>query len=142
MKSLKTLIKIHKHELDGLRRDMVSMEGERGRLEGAVRRLQQELLDEAKKASASPDLSRYFGNFAKRIRQRQQQLREEILKVQKRIDTLREKIAVAFSEVKKYEIALQNAQRREEHEALRKENIAMDELAGQQFQRNHINEEN
>ncbi|MGE0755125.1 MAG: hypothetical protein AB7L92_08210 [Alphaproteobacteria bacterium] len=137
MKSLKTLIKIHQHELDELRRIMVTLEGERNKLEAAVARLQQELLEEAEKAQKSPELARYYGDFARRIRQRQQQLREESRKIQKKIEDLREKISAAFSEVKKYEIALQNTLRREKEEQERKETIAMSELAIGQHLRKH-----
>lgn len=135
MKSLKTLIKLHSHTLDELHRDMVALENEKAQLEAAMRRLEGQLAKEAELAKTSTDLNRYFGDFAVRIKKRQEQLLVEIQKTEKKIAVLHGEITVEYGELKKYEIALQNAQKREAEEQNRKEIIAMDEVASRQHQR-------
>jgi flagellar biosynthesis chaperone FliJ len=51
------------------------------------------------------------------------------------IEKLRDQIAQAYTDLKKYEIAEQNAKRRAKEEGQRKENIMLDELALQQYVR-------
>lgn len=135
MKSLRTLIKIHQHQLDALRRDMTSLQSQRAQLEAAIGRLQNDLQTEAEKVTREQELAGYFGAFAERTRQRQDDLRQEIERLEEKMDALREEIAEAFSEVKKYEIALEKAHERERAEQQRKETIEMDEVASQRARR-------
>lgn len=135
MKGLASLIKLSKRKLDELRRSMVALENEKAQLEGAQAALMAELKREMQLATESAEVAQYFAGFAQKIKIRQQQLVVEISGVIRRIDALSAQIAEAFSELKKYEIALENAKKRAGEEALRKENITLDEIAGQQHRR-------
>ncbi len=135
MKGLTTLIKLHKRQLDGLRRRMATLENQKTQLENLIKRLQDELARELVLAGKTPEMGNFFGDFAKRIRNRQEQVTKEIAELEKKIVALKEEIAIAFGEMKKFEIALENAKRRQREEANRKETIQLDEIAGQQFNR-------
>jgi len=135
MKALKTLIKVHKRNLDVLQRKIASLENQRAQLERLIERLQEELKQEIVLAGKTPEMGAFFGDFAKRIKTRQEQVYEEIASLEEKIAVVRDEIREAFSEIKKFEIALENALRRHKQEANRKEINELDEVAGQQHQR-------
>ena len=135
MKGLSTLIKLHKRTLDELRRQMLSLENQKAQLQQASANLNKELQDEMQAAKKQADMSGFFGGFAKRIQKRQEEIAKEIRSLDQQMAKLNNEITEAYAEVKKYEIAQENAKRREAEEEKRKETIAMDEIAGQQFRR-------
>jgi chromosome segregation ATPase len=143
MKSFDTLIRLHKRTLDELRRQMVSLETQKQQLEFAIERLQQELENEVRLAGEvtreTPEMANFFGEFAKRIKLRQDLLREEICTLDAQILKLNEEIFDAFTELKKMEIARDNAKQRAKENAARKEAIDLDDIAVQQYIRKQDN---
>ena len=135
MKGINTLIKLSKRALDELRREMTSLETQKAQFQEALIKLGEELLREQKLASEQPEMGAFFGGFASRIKNRQEIIAGELLALDKKIVALNEKIMVAFGELKKYEIAKENAEKRAEEEQKRKDTIMLDEIAGQQFNR-------
>lgn len=135
MKGLNTLIKLSKRTLDELRRKMGALEGQKSQLELAIVKLQEELAREIELAKKQPEMSGFFGDFAKRIKKRQEDLAKEIKKIEAEMAKLRDKIAEAFGELKKYEIALDNAKLRVKEDQNRKDTIMLDEIASQQHRR-------
>ena len=135
MKGINTLIKLHKRTLDELRRKMVSLESQKAQLQQAIRNLQQELNDEVSLGAKQPEMATFFGEFAKRIKERQEKMRDEIRLLDEQIKKLNEEIFDAFTELKKFEIAKENAQKRAAAEVARKEAVMLDEVAAQQYER-------
>jgi flagellar protein FliJ len=133
MKTLDTLIRLHKRTLDELRRNMVSLENQKSQLQQAIANLQKDLDKEMVLAGKQPELSNFFGEFAKRIKTRQETLHGEIRSLDVKITELNSKIFEAFTELKKYEIAKENAKQRAREAENRKETILLDEIATQQF---------
>ena len=136
MKGLATLIRLHKRNLDELRRDMVRLENEKSQLEQAIINLQAELDREMELAETSLEMASFFGEFAKRIKNRQEILRGEIQQVDKKIAKLNDEIFVEFAEVKKFEIALEMKKSQKAEAEKRKETIMLDEIAAQQHRKN------
>ncbi len=91
--------------------------------------------DEARLSVLQAEIANYFGEFAKRIKARQELLREEIIIIDAKIAQLNEEIFIAFTELKKFEIALENAKQKKAAEENRKETIMLDEVASQQYHR-------
>ena len=139
MKGLITLIKLSKQTLDELRRKMTALENQKVQLEQAIVNLRQEVDQEMASASQQPEMSRFFGGFAKRMKQRELDLRSEIGKVEKQMQVLAQEITLAFADLKKYEIAQENTKQRAREAAARRETEMMDEIAGQQFHRRQSN---
>lgn len=137
MKGLSTLIKLHKRKLDDLRRKMGALENQKAQLLALSARLQKELEHEIELAGLQPEMGSFFGGFAKRIQRRQEAIAEEVKSLDKQMDKLRDEIAAEFSEQKKFEIAKDNALKREEAEQNRKDTIVLDEIAQQQHRRKH-----
>ena len=136
MKGLATLIKLGKRKLDELRRQMVVLENQKAQLEELAASLRAELFREMEAANQSEGVHNYFANFAKRIRIRQEKVAREIMQLNMEIEKLANEIAIAFADLKKYEIAQENEKQRVRAEAARKETIEMDEIATQQHERN------
>lgn len=135
MKSLTTLIKLHKRTLDELRRKLGNIELQKTELQQTSAKLHEELLSEMELAKKQTEMSAFFGDFAQRIKNRQAQLAQEITALDKQMEKLREEISIAFGELKKYEIALENAKQSQRAEQNRKETIILDEIAAQQHRR-------
>jgi len=135
MKGLNTLIKLHKRTLDDLRRKLVGLEEQKAQLQALSRTLQEELEREMQMATAQPDLSRFFSGFAKRIQKRQEDIAREMQALDRQIAALSEQIAEAFGELKKFEIAQENALRRLKEEEKRRDDALMDDIAARQHRR-------
>jgi flagellar protein FliJ len=135
MKGLKTLIKLNRRKLDELRRRMGVLENQKNQLLAQSARLSKELEQEIAMASQKPEMGQFFGGFAKRIQKRQEDIAAEVRKLDQQMATLRDEIANAFADVKKFEIAEENARKREEAERNRKETIMLDDIAAQQYTR-------
>lgn len=135
MKGLNTLIKLHKRKVDEIRRQIGSLENQKSQLFLTTERLKQELKDEINLAEDQPEMGAFFGGFAKRIQKRQEEITQEIKKLDAQIAKLRDEVAEAFSELKKFELAKENALKREKEEEDRKETIMLDDIASDQHRR-------
>lgn len=141
MKALKTLIRLQRRTLNELRKQLGAFERQRAVLVQASVSLAQELQNEIELASALPEMGNFFGNFSRRIQDRQDFLANEVRKLDVEAEKIRQQIMEAFSETKKYEIALDNWMKEQAAEAARKETIAFDEIGLQQFLRHGNNDE-
>jgi flagellar FliJ protein len=137
MKSLTTLIRLKKREIDALKREQSALEQKREDCITALNHLADQLRAELKAAETMPDMAQFFGNFAATIRGHQQQIDGLRLRLEREIDVVTAKIREQFSEMKKYEIALENDQKRRKNKAQKAENQAMDEIAITQYSRRH-----
>ncbi|MBN8530466.1 MAG: flagellar FliJ family protein [Alphaproteobacteria bacterium] len=128
MKGLLTLIKLQKHKLDELRRDLARLDTQRANLEKTSQRLREELERESALAIEDFFLTRNFGQFAMKISQRRAGIHDEIRQIEEWMDLLRDQIADAFGEQKRYEIAYENRKRREREELARREQMELDDI--------------
>lgn len=135
MKGLDTLIKLHKRELDELRRKIGALENQKQQLLDTSKKLNDELQNEMKIAAQKPEMGGFFAGFSKRIQERQKVLAQEVRKLDQQIAKLTDEARIAFGEVKKYEIAKANAEKRAAKERARKETIELDEIASNQDRR-------
>ena len=135
MKALNTLIKLYRRQLDAGRREMVVLEEQRQQMEESLERLRSELAMEQKAAIASQEVRPFYSQYAETNRERQQKLAQAIAEIDTKIYTLAETIAELFGELKKYEIALENKQKRLAEEEIRLENIRLSDIALGSFAR-------
>jgi flagellar export protein FliJ len=135
VKGLDTLIKLHKRELDELRRKIGALENQKQQLLDTSKKLNDELQNEMKIAAQKPEMGGFFAGFSKRIQERQKVLAQEVRKLDQQIAKLTDEARIAFGEVKKYEIAKANAEKRAAKERARKETIELDEIASNQDRR-------
>lgn len=139
LKGLNTLIRLHRRQIDMLRRSMGELERQRAHLQAVSAQLHDELVNEVSLAEQYMEMSHFFGNYAERIAKQQEQIAENILKLEKDMARLAEQIAEQYSELKKFEITRDNILRRQKEEMERKEQALLDEIGVQQYVRQEEN---
>lgn len=132
---IETLIKLHKRELDTLRRELVRKEEQKESLIQLATKLHHELMRERELAAEQPTMAAYMGDYEKRIAKRQLAIAQDVIQVDGDIMQLSAAIAERFGELKKYEITRDNRIERERAAEATREQIMMDELGAQQFSR-------
>ena len=133
MKTLQTLIKLHKRRVDVLRREMIAFEEERRQLLLLAQKLRQEHADEMQLASREPKIGGFFGAYSARVKQKQASISEEVKRLDDAIEAKTKAIQEEFSEQKKYEIAQANARKRLAEEVQHRLQQRFDEIASQQY---------
>jgi flagellar export protein FliJ len=127
MKTLTTLIKLHKNQLDKILRQIEHAESEKVRLELKKKAVEEEADAEVQKYSTSQYaymLERYLENSRKLL----QRIDVQILQASLSIDKLRSVLRDQYSELKKFEIALENKKKLEVIKFKKTENKFTDEF--------------
>lgn len=133
MKGLKTLITLHKREIDELKKRQGLLYERVSALEKRDQMLVEELENEMRLSEELGELRGFFGNFSDLVKRKRAQVAKEIARVEVTIDELAVLIADAFSELKKFEIALEMEMEREKKKREKIENEMMDEIAARKF---------
>lgn len=133
IKSLTTLIKLHKRHVDVLRREMVALEEERRQLLQLEKNLQEEHGNEMHLAVNDPRVAGFFGVYSARMKARLHAVACEIQRLNNAIEEKIEAIREEYSEEKKYDIARGHIFKRLENEEHIKQQHWFDEIAGQMF---------
>lgn len=135
-KKLKTLIRLGKWTVDERRRELGRVLAREDELKAGLAQLEQELLDEQKTAADDPELAGFgYGGYAQRYMQKKAQFLALLAAIAKEILAAQERLAEAYRELKTLEEVDKNRRKREEAEANRKEQAALDEIAQTRFQR-------
>ncbi len=129
MKSLHTLIRLEKSEIDALKREQAKLQQKREDCITALTHLANELRDELKRAETMPDMAKFFGDFAASNKKKQTQIDGLLLRTEREIEDFAQKIRIRFNELKKYEVALDNHKKREADKAKKRETQMMDDIA-------------
>ena len=135
MKTLNILIKVQKQKLDIVRRNLAGLESQVAQLEILDTNLEKDLAEEIKLADSSAELSGFFGDYIKRVRQRQDRIRSEIRELNIQIEMAREAVRAEYSEQLKYEQLLERKIEEAKQETERIEDIEMDDIAVRQHMR-------
>jgi flagellar export protein FliJ len=112
MKTLKTLIKLNKNELDKTLREIDHLETEKSRLELKKKMLEEEAEAEAKKYSTS-QYAYMLDIYMQQSRKVMQRIDAQILQTSLAIDKYRSILRDQYAEFKKFEIALENKKKQE-----------------------------
>ncbi|MES2985183.1 MAG: hypothetical protein V4735_08360 [Pseudomonadota bacterium] len=129
MKSIKTLLRVKQREMDALKRQQGILEGQREEIHTIIDGLSQQLVDELKAAQAMPEMAHFFGGFAATIKQRQEMMHTHLRKLEMELDKLTAQLRERFSEMKKFELALMNWEKRRADAAAARAQQEMDEIA-------------
>ena len=132
MKTLTTLIKLHKNQLDKILRQIEHAESEKVRLELKKKAVEAEAEAEVQKYSIiqyAYMLERYLENSRKLL----QRIDVQILQASLSIDKLRSVLRDQYSELKKFEIALENKKKLEVIKFKKTENKFTDEFNVNKF---------
>lgn len=135
MSSLKTVIRLHKWQLDEKRRALVELQNLREHLLEEVARLEAEVERERETARTNFEASFTFPAYAKAAKDRHQRLDQSIAQVDQRIAAADEAVAEAYRELKKFELAEEEREKREALKLRRKQDATLDETAAIGFRR-------
>ena len=128
MKSMVTLLRVKQKELDALKRAQGILEKHREEMHQTIASMQDRLRDELKMAEKMPEMAQFFGDFSSHIKKRQEQIHQEIAKLERELQKITAQILELFSEMKKYELAIEADKKRKSDAAKRREQQMMDEM--------------
>ena len=132
MRSLDSLIRLHKWQLEEKRRALGALQGLRADLTRQADELEREVLREQDTAAHSTEAGWTYSGYARAVIRRRENLRRSIAEVDKKIDTATDEVRVAHREMRKYETAEERAQQRADAEEARRDQIELDEIASNQ----------
>jgi flagellar export protein FliJ len=135
VKGLDTLIRLQKRSIDALRRELGLLEEQYHQLLLVSQALRVEYKTEQEKALASPEGISFLASYAEGVRLRQERLQREMKNTNDAVNEKRERIAEAFGTQKTYEIARDQALKRQEEKTRRMQQERFDEIGVQQYLR-------
>ncbi len=107
MKSLNTLIKLHKNNLDNIIAEKKKFEDRKDELEEYKRILIVRAKEETKEYYGS-EYSYMLDQYLKESRNQQEKIDQEVIQLNEQIKLMQDKLSAEFSELKKFEIAKEN----------------------------------
>tara|TARA_Y100000590_G_scaffold470641_1_gene667302 strand:- start:5384 stop:5800 length:417 start_codon:yes stop_codon:yes gene_type:complete len=135
MKTIASLIRLHKWELEQKRRELVFLQGEENSIIKEKNQLENNLKNEQKFIANDIDLLRLYGNYAQYIIQEREKLESELKLINKKMIESRIKVGEAYQDLKKYEIFLNNLEEKMNKKLQNIENIEADEISIEMFRR-------
>ena len=132
MSKLDSLIRLHERTLDEARRELGRAEAAVASAAAAIEALEAEI--KAEQAAAGADLTGQFGyaNYARQAIARRAELHAAHQQAEVAREQVREKVAVAFAELKKFEITAERRAALAQQEENRRLQGELDEIAQQQ----------
>lgn len=132
MKTLKTLIRLHKKQIDDLVKEIGLLEEQRRRFVQSLEDLKKQVVIEIKHYAGSEYVF-MLDNYLKSAEKNRKRLIIEIAQAEKNIESLRDILREQFGELKKFEIAMQKRQYQEKIKLLKEESKLMDEFGITKF---------
>lgn len=129
MKSIKTLLRVKQREMDALKRQQGILENQREEIHTIINGLANQLQTELKAAQNMPEMAHFFGDYSATIKQRQEMMHGHLRRLEVELEKLSLQLRERFSEMKKFELALANWQKRKDDAAKRASQQEMDEIA-------------
>lgn len=125
---MNSLVRVHQWELDEKRQKLADMERLLEKLEKDLLTIDQAFEAEKLIAASSPEAAAAFPNYADAVKQRRQRIQDSMQILSASIESAREEVRASFQELKKYETAESNEQRREQAKRAKREQQALDEV--------------
>ncbi|HYD98416.1 MAG TPA: flagellar FliJ family protein [Alphaproteobacteria bacterium] len=132
MADLGALIRLSKWQLDEKRKALTALRNLHDQMVAEQERMELELAQEQRLAAADFEASLAYPGYARAVSQRRERLEISIRQVIQQIEAAADEMANAFQELKKFELAQEERQRRNRQRIAKREGEAMDEagLAG------------
>ncbi len=128
MKSIETLLRVRRREMDVLKRQQATLERQREDVVSGITRLSTQLAQEMQLAENMPEMGHLFGDFSLVIKKRQETMRVHQRKLEVELDKLAVLLHERFSDIKKFEIALANWEKKNAAIAATRAQQEMDEI--------------
>lgn len=131
MKSLNTLLKIAERDLETLRRALGQKLAKQSTVEESILALQQQIAVEQQRAAQDYELSRAYAGYAILAGERRKAMTAEVQAISAECDHIRELIAEAHVEMRKFERLIEMREEREQKVRDKREADELDEMATQ-----------
>lgn len=128
MKTLDTLIRLARFDVDERRRDLALLLEREDAVRAQIAGLEADVARERALAEATPELAASFGAYAARVRERRAAMEQELATLEPVIDHARDRLAEAYEEQKKIEITRDRRLEAEAAEENRREQQVLDEI--------------
>ncbi len=138
MSALGSLVRVHTWALNEKRQTLAGLEKLAEKLHDDLECLEAELREERSAATGSIEGTIAFPAFAAVALERRKRLRLSIANLDLAIEAAREEVREAYREVKKYELACDNHERRERDRLALRERNTLDELGMTLHRRNKM----
>ncbi len=135
MTALGSLVRVHSWALNEKRQKLAGLEELVDEMHQDLEQLEAEVNNEQRVAADSIEGTFAFPAFVVAALERRKKLSESIANLGLVIDAARAEVREAFQEVKKYELAQDNYERREREKIARREQRELDELGADMHQR-------
>ena len=129
MKTLRQLIRLHRHNVDTHRRAVRDLEAREAEVADAIDELQKQVASEQGFAAESTDVLGAYGAFAQAAVARRKSLEAEHATAREAVAAARDALRDAYAELKRFEISLSEKILAERQDRARREQAALDELA-------------
>lgn len=129
MSRLDSVIRLHRWKLDELRRKLADLDALRVRFTDQRLRLDEEVASESALAATSEEARATLAPYLDSARGRRDRIDASIVEVGREIELTRAAVEDAFREVKSYEVARAEQERRAAVVRQRREQYRMDEIA-------------
>jgi flagellar biosynthesis chaperone FliJ len=133
MKSLRTLIKLHKRELDEQKRILLDLENQKDQLHQALVLLKHDLIKQQQIVTNDPEVSYSYSNYYNKNISQQHHVTTGIVEVNNNMELISSQIYELYAEVKKYEIILANKEKQFKQMQSKNEDAYLDEIAINSF---------
>ena len=137
MTALESMIRVHGWILEEKRRGLAEIQVFADKLKNDLAALDRNVEAEREVANQSETAGLAYPAFVAAALDRRKRLSETILRLEAQIDSARDEVVEAFQQLKAYETAQENHERREAAGRDRAERIAQDELGVSLYRRNN-----
>jgi len=135
MADLKSLIKLHKHELDGKRQILAQLYEDLALLNQQREAVIKKIKEEQEAITKTSDVHFTFANFIEKGKQQVLKIEEHMNVLEAQVVVAKDEMMACFSELKKYEMTQEEREALEAEENRMKELQELDEIALEGFRR-------
>lgn len=136
-RSLTGIIRLHKWQVDEKRRQITELEVMKESIVERLEKLLTDLANEQENLAKSNVVDINYANYASSVMTRRENLEASITEIDVSIENMKDELADAFKELKKYEIVEQRAIEREKEDRKRDEQDRLDEISLNQYRAGH-----
>ena len=128
MSALNSMVRVHRWALEEKQQKLAEIERFSDRMRQDLERLDEHLASERDAAARTPDGTKAFASFIAAALERRRRLVDSIANLEREADLARDEVGEAFRELKKYEMAQDNAKTRAGLQRKKQEQLALDEV--------------
>ena len=134
-RSHEPLIRLARFKVEELQKQMSELDRSKAALNGQIERLEASVPEEQAAATQSKDGYLAYGSYAQAVIKRKENIRLSLTEVETQVEALRERLAEAFQELKKYELLEERRLARAEQAVRSAEQDELDEIAQNRHRR-------